>query len=104
MSGKLTPTETCAVAHVSGKCQGRYVTGDFRGAGCIERAKEQRQGLVLCRMHAKVLDRWMRYGIDYAWSIVNLEWQRNLTTGDGLQTVAPKDSDSPAGTGTGKTE
>lgn len=27
-----------------------------------------------------------------------------FTTSDGLQTVAPKDSDSPAGTGTGKTE
>ena len=59
-------------------CQARYSTGEFVGFGCIERAKEERQGLGLCRVHAKVFDRWTRFGIDYVRSIVRLEWRREL--------------------------
>lgn len=72
-------TRLASANHVS--CQGRYSTGDFKGAKCIERAKERRYGVTLCAIHAQVLDRWMRHGFDYAWSITKLEWRRDPNTG-----------------------
>jgi hypothetical protein len=60
----------------------RYATGEFKGMKCVENAKESRHGLRLCRRHAKVFDRWVKHGFDYAWSIVSMEWRRDLRTGE----------------------
>jgi hypothetical protein len=60
------------------RCRGRYSTGEFKGMGCIERGKEHRHGLPLCRVHAKVFDRWTTFGFDYVRSIVRLEWEQEL--------------------------
>lgn len=66
----------------TGSCMARYATGEFAGVKCIEDAKEVRHGLMLCRRHAKVYDRWLKFGFDYVRSIVSYEWRREVETGE----------------------
>lgn len=81
----------------TGSCMARLASGEFKGMKCIEDAKETRHGLNLCRRHAKVYDRWTKFGFDYVRSIVSMEWRRVVETGEESSRHRPQRRDASGG-------
>jgi len=55
-------------------CEARVNSKEFGLGPCFNAPKTVKLGLHVCNVHAKMVDRFLKWGVDYARAIIFREW------------------------------